>query len=161
MKIQLDTTYLLSFIGIGIKDIHQVNNVLRYLFTSKHKLLISKISIFEALAKGIKLSSAGVLSLERLLSGIVFLEETPHLNRVEFTHPEVIETTIILKKYINDSIDCIILASSLIFADMLITEDSKILDFAKNNSRFKDLNQLREKPLQVVDLKTFMDLFDL
>ncbi len=129
MNIQLDTTYLLPFLGIGIKDMYQVNNVLRYLFASERRLIISKISIFEALSKGIKLSSTDLLSLERLLSAIIFLEETPNLIRVEFTHPEVIETTVILKRIVNDSIDCLILASSLIFADILITEDSKILDF--------------------------------
>lgn len=161
MKIQLDTTYLLPFLGIGIKGMHQVNNVLRYLFSSEHELLISKISIFEALAKGIKLSSAGALLPERLLSGIIFLEETPNLIRVEFTHPEVIETTIILRKYINDSIDCIILASSLVFADILITEDTKILDFAKHSDQFKELNRLRAKPLQVINLKAFINLFNL
>ncbi len=125
MNIQLDTTFL----DIGIKDMHQVNNVMRYLFASEHRLIISKISIFEALSKGIKLSSTDLLSLERLLSAIIFLEETPNLIRVEFTHPEIIETTVILKRIVNDSIDCLILASSLIFADILITEDSKILDF--------------------------------
>lgn len=107
------------------------------------------------------MSSTDLLSLERLLSGIIFLEETPNLIRVEFTHPEVIETTVILKRIVNDSIDCLILASSLIFADILITEDSKILDFTKNDSRFKELNQLRGRPLQIVTLKTFIDLFNL
>ncbi|MGQ4834562.1 MAG: PIN domain-containing protein [Candidatus Asgardarchaeia archaeon] len=121
--------------------------MLRYLFTSEHELLISKISIFEALAKGVKLSSTGFLSLERLLSGIIFLEETPNLIRVEYTRHEVIEKAIALRKYINDTIDCIILASALAFADILITEDKKILDFVKNNDQFMELNQLRAKTL--------------
>jgi len=161
MKIHLDTTYLLPFLGIGIRELDRINDVLRYLFSSDHELIISKITIFEALAKGIKLCSMGAISFERILSGITFLEKTPRLLRIDFTYPEIIETTVTIRKYVSDTVDCIILASSFVFTDMLITEDSKILDFTNKNSHFKELNRLRTKPLQVVDLKGFIEMFKL
>jgi len=66
---------VLPFLGIGIKNLRQVKDVLRYLFSSGHELIISRITIFEALAKGIKLCSLGSFSFNRVLSGINFLEQ--------------------------------------------------------------------------------------
>lgn len=132
MKILLDTTYLLPLIRINIKGFEK-NKLLE--LTTKHKTCISNISIMELSAKGAKHVSKNELEVTDVLSGLKALIRDDKINIIDtLDDPEILEISIILRKHLNDFIDCLILGTALLKTDVLLTEDADIHKLKKTES---------------------------
>ncbi len=125
MKICLDSSYLLPIFGIGLKNIP--NDIIVKLLNEGHKLLISEISIFECIAKAAKLASSGELSLERLIKGLLGVTYSQSLIKINIFDGDLIRIAATTRRFIGDFIDCIVLATAAMQADILLTEDTLLL----------------------------------
>ena len=130
MRICLDSSYLLPIFGIGLKNIP--NDIIVKLLDEGHKLLISEISIFECIAKAAKLASSGELSLNRLIKGLLGVTYSQSLTRVNIFDGDLIRIAATARRFISDFIDCIVLATAAMQADILLTEDTLLLELPQN-----------------------------
>ena len=121
----MDSSYLLPLFGVGLKGIP--HDVIPRLSAQGHELLISEISIFECAAKAAKLVAKGELEVERLEDGLLGVAYSPLLARVDIYDPDLMSLAVEARKFISDFIDCIILATAILHADMLLTEDRVLL----------------------------------
>lgn len=125
MRICLDSSYLLPIFGIGLKNIP--DDIIVKLLDEGHKLLISEISIFECIAKAAKLASSGELSLDRPIKGLLAVIYSKSLIRISIFDGDLIRIAATSRRFISDFIDCIILATATMQADILLTEDTLLL----------------------------------
>ena len=133
MRICLDSSYLLPIFGIGLKNIP--NDIIVKLLNKGHKLLISEISIFECIAKAAKLASSGELSPDRLIKGLLGITYSKSLIRISIFDGGLIRIATTARRFISDSIDCIVLATAAMQADILLTEDTLLLKPPHNLSK--------------------------
>ena len=141
MKILLDTTYLLPLIGISLDRLP--SDIIIRLIERGDDILICEISIFEMLAKGAKYVSLGQLSQSRVLRGIKALLYEERVSRIPVYDPQIISVSLRLREMIQDYIDCLILSSALVNADILLTEDKELNQIYNNNDfqlLIKELN---------------------
>ena len=89
--------------------------------------MVSEISVFELLAKGSKLVAKGVIPRERVSLAIQSLYKDESIVRVSLENADVVRYTIELRRYHSDTVDCLITASALAVADILLTEDKILL----------------------------------
>ena len=125
MKICLDSSYLLPLFGVGLRGIP--SDVLRKLSARGHELLISEISIFECAAKAAKLVVRGELDVKRLIDGLLGAAYSPLLIRISIFDADLMGLAVEARRFISDFIDCLILATATLYADVLLTEDSLLL----------------------------------
>lgn len=86
------------------------------------KLAVSSISLFELQAKAAKLGVSTNHTNEAI-------DVISSMFRVEpFYNKEVVDISFELLKHIPDYIDCIIVATAIAIDEVLITEDTKIID---------------------------------
>ncbi len=120
----IDTTYLLPLARIGIRT-----DLLKAVVEKKlnidlelSDLKINLISIFELQAKAAKLriSPKYVSEAINVILGV--------FDTIPFYRVDIINYAYsVYRKYINDYIDCIILATAIALQEPLITEDERIL----------------------------------
>ena len=133
MKVFLDTTYLLPAIGISI-DLPE--ELIEKLFLSNHLLIISQLSLFELFGKASKYFPNAKKRFYEGMKSILAskIEVKPILSLDNLS--KVIE----IHEKIKDLADCIIVASAMTYADILLSEakdiqkvitDFKILDLKK------------------------------
>jgi len=126
LRICLDSSYLLPLFGVGLRDIP--SDVVRRLRAQEHELLISEISIFECAAKAAKLVARGELNIRRLIDGLLGVAYSPSFIRISIYEADLIGLAVEARMFISDFIDCIILATATLYADVLLTEDKLLLD---------------------------------
>ena len=126
MRICLDSSYLLPLFGIGLRGIP--SDVIRRLSAHEHELLISEISIFECAAKAAKLVIRGELGVKRLVDGLLGAAYSPLLTKVSIYEADLISLAVEARKLVSDFIDCLILATATLYADVLLTEDGLLLN---------------------------------
>jgi len=136
LKLLLDTTYLLSAIGISIKN-HPNESPIK-LIQKGHQISMSNISIFELSAKGAKHVAAGSLSAERVTRGIRAILYNETIKTIPIHESTILHTAFKLRKLLSDFIDCLVLSSAINQCDALITEDNDIQNLKKNRE-FKEL----------------------
>lgn len=116
----VDTTYLLRLSGVEISTdlfgaIDEGKTTISF-----GELGVSLISLFELQAKIAKLRLPPKFATEAI-------EVINSDFRVEpFYNKEIVETSDILSRHLNDYIDCVILATAAVLKEDLITEDSKM-----------------------------------
>ena len=154
MKLLLDTTYFLPVIGISIKGIPK-DTVVR-LMKRGHEILVSEITIFELLAKGARYAALGVLSTERILRGIRALLYDERIYRVPIYDTVMLLTAFRIRKLLNDFIDCLILASAINQAEVLVTEDENILELF-NAKEFQELIRELNPKFKIKRLKDVIE----
>ena len=125
MRICLDSSYLLPLFGIGLEDIP--DDLLSRLSERGHELLINEISVFECAAKAAKLVISGRLRLKRLTDGLLAAAYSPALIRVSPYDLDIMRLAVEARRFLHDFIDCIILATAVMHADVLLTEDRLLL----------------------------------
>ena len=130
----IDTTYLLPLARIDIRT-----DLLRAIVEKRtnidlelNDLKISLISIFELQAKATKLG----ISPENISEAINVILNV--FDTIPFYRADIIDTAYSLyRNYLNDYIDCIILATAIVLKESLITEDKRILSIKKRvNERY-------------------------
>jgi len=125
LRALLDTTYLFPLIGVEVKGVSR--DVLTFLKKQGHTPVVSEISVFELLAKGSKFVAKGVIPRERVSLAIQSLYKDESIVRVSLENADVVRYTIELRRYHSDTVDCLITASALAVADILLTEDKILL----------------------------------
>ena len=125
MTLIIDSTYLLPLARIGVDTDLLLALDEEKIKLSDDDLAVSLISIFELQAKATKLNIN-----PRFISDSIDLINTEF--RIEpFYSAEIIKTSAELLKVLNDYIDCIIVATSVVLNEDLITEDRKINNIKK------------------------------
>lgn len=121
MNILLDTTYILPFIGVNISDISTDRQILA-LLDSKDQIMVNRLSLFEALGK-VRKSLLDEGSRTRVEKGFAAILGSDRLQVIpvvdEKTLPVVLD---ILTNGTKDIPDAVILASAIVYADMILTE---------------------------------------
>ena len=131
MRILLDTTYLLPLIRINVKGFEK-NKLLKLL--TKHEIFISNVTIMEISAKGARYLTKNELDETDVMSGLRAIIEDKKIKIIDSLNDlEILETSIILRKYLDDFIDCVILGTALLKADTLLSEDISIHKLKKTD----------------------------
>jgi predicted nucleic acid-binding protein len=146
MKVFLDTTYLLPVIGI---DVDLPKESLRKLFNAEFELIVNQISLFELLGKASKYfdKDDNILRFEFGMRSILSSDKLNIVPVMDVGSLELIRETC---KFTRDLPDCVILASALQYADILLTEAEDILKLWKRVS--KEIN----RDFEVLALYEFM-----
>lgn len=120
-RLLLDTTYLLPAVGVKLGG--ELDRTLVAAQDAGHEVWISDITVFELLAKGAKLVEAGKLSEERLALGVRGILADGSIRKASAYEEDVAETSVKLRRYHRDFVDCLIVASALEHCDGLVTEE--------------------------------------
>ncbi len=123
MKLLLDTSYLLPFVGIRVKG--TAEDDVRKAF-EEHQVLISDVQIFELYAKGLKYLLQGRIDAAGLVDGV---DAVAHgLEAKALSDPQVMRVTIKARQVLDDLLDAIVLSTALMYTDGLATLDKRIED---------------------------------
>jgi len=124
MKIVLlDTTDILPIFGIGVSIPHLKDKLLE--LANKYKLVINSLSLLKAKWKALKLAKKNPKILDTYAEGLLFIMYGGIFEIIPFYMPEIDEIATHLYKYHKDYIDCSILASAFVMADIFVTEEVK------------------------------------
>jgi len=106
------------------------------LFTNlnDHQLLFSPVSLFEMSAKGAKYVNSGKLIKSDVINGINSLVDWELFKSTNPWMGEVQRLAFDFREQHSDYIDCLILSSAIIYANILISEDEIIKELTKLNS---------------------------
>ncbi len=132
----LDTPYFLPAIGISVKEI-STEDVLSSLTKSSDPALC-QITIFELCAKAAKYVSEGKLETRRAYRGIQAVTEDESIKKLDPYENGTLSVAFKLREMLGDFIDCLILATAISQADVLLTEDRSIHDL-RHQASFKEL----------------------
>jgi predicted nucleic acid-binding protein len=130
LKVLLDTTYLLPTVSIAIKEVPK--DAIIKLNAKGYEIAISRISIFELLAKSAKYVVKNELSPERAALGIRAILYDDVIEKISTDSSKVVLTAFTLRSLIDDFIDCLIVSTALNHCDALITEDQDIQNLTEN-----------------------------
>lgn len=136
MRILLDTTYLLSAIGVAVKGVP--SNAIERLIARGDELFISEISLFELSAKGARYVLEGSLPTERVTRGIDAISYDDSVTKLGSYETSTLRLALRLRPMLGDFIDCLILASAASHCEMLITEDDD-MHHLKKEKAFEEL----------------------
>ncbi len=132
MKVLLDTTYLLPAVGI---DVDLPEDVLEQLFSSNHSLLINELSLFELFGKASRHMAGNETAKDRFYTGMKSILSS----QIEIKPIFTLDTLPIVRELpeqLTDLPDCPIVATALVYSDLLLTEAEdipKLVDFTVLN----------------------------
>ena len=98
------------------------------------EIAISEITIFELMANAAKPVAFDSVEREKVLRGIESLRHDDSISKIDAYDQKVVSTALKLGSFLSDFIDCIILASALEYADILVTEDNLIHDLKRKRN---------------------------
>jgi hypothetical protein len=128
MRVLLDTTYLLPAVGIGV-DLP--DDLLERLFASDHSLIINELSLFELFGNARRHMSGRETAKERFYTGMKSILSSQIDIKPLFTL-DTLPVVRELQERLSDVPDCPIVATALVYADVLVTEANdipKLVDF--------------------------------
>ncbi|MBU2617507.1 MAG: hypothetical protein KKI07_02375 [Euryarchaeota archaeon] len=136
MRVFLDTTYLLPFVGIEVEEIPQ--EFLESLFGSDNILVINELSLFELMGKALKVLK-GKDAKERFNVGVKSIMESDRIKRYPiFTLDSFSVAMELHEKGLDDLSDRPITASALCYSDLMLTEADDIpIIVRKVDAKFK------------------------
>ena len=117
----MDTSYLLPAAGIRVEGVP--DDVLRTARDAGHETWVCDISVFEVLAEGAKFAASGKVDEERLEIAVQAILGDENLRKVRAYEPEVVRTSISLRRLHRDFVDCLIIASALEHCEGLVSEE--------------------------------------
>ncbi len=131
MRILLDTTYVLPFVGIEVKGAASQDDV-SGLIRSGNGISINQVSIFELLGKARPLILRDEKARQRVTEGLKAILGSGEL----VIYPVLDERTMpfamdLMADGMRDIPDVPIAASALAYADMLLTEGRDIVEFLR------------------------------
>lgn len=125
MKIMLDSSFFFPFIGVAVKGVN--SGVLVSLFQSQdYEIHRSEISTFELSAKGTKYVNEGKLDINDLIHGMNTLIYNSNVQVLPYYYSDIQSLSTEFRKSHSDFIDCLILATAINYAELLITMDEII-----------------------------------
>lgn len=119
MKVLLDTSYILPVFGVDV-DVPDVRKQLLHI-SRKATLLVNSLSILEAKWIVLKLSKRSPGILDSFKSGLEFIVMGKGFSVIPFHLPEIDFVATGVYLHHRDYIDCSILASAHVEADVLAT----------------------------------------
>jgi PIN domain nuclease of toxin-antitoxin system len=135
----LDTTYMFSAVGVGLGE--RLDHALAAVQDAGHETWMSEISIFELLAKGAKLAKDGKLSEERLATGIRSIMGDDTVAKASAYGEGVVATSVGIRRYHKDFVDCLIVASAIEHCEALLSEE----DLGKNDDLVRFVREMKPK----------------
>ena len=122
MKIFFDSSYFFPLIKVKVEKsspeiislIHQRESI---------ELQFSSITLFELSAKGARLIKEGKLTVNDVVDGITALISWRNISLIEPWNGEVQRLAFDFRLDHSDYIDCLVLASAIIHANVLVSED--------------------------------------
>jgi predicted nucleic acid-binding protein len=124
LRILLDTTYVLSAIGVAVKEVP--SDAVERLIARDDELFLSDISLFELSAKGARYIFEGSLPAERVTRGINAISYDDSITKLRSYETSTLRLALKLRAMLGDFIDCLIVASAANHCEILITEDDDI-----------------------------------
>ncbi len=149
MRILLDSSYLFPLIGISVKNIDR--KALLKLLEDYDRLFVSEISLFELSAKGAKLVNQEKLTPDDVTQGIQSIYQDSRFIKFPYHSTQIQHTAFILRKTFSDYIDCLIMSTAIIEADILLTED-KIIHRQKQEQDIQALIQVTNPEFKILKL---------
>jgi predicted nucleic acid-binding protein len=140
MRVLLDTTYLMSAIGIQVKSVPQ--NTLSLIRGGGHEAAISELTLFELSAKGAKYIASRVLDPDRVRRGVLTVARDEGLVKIPLLDEEVLKTSLSLRGILGDYLDCVILSSAINKCDTILTEDGLIRGLPENQNYRELINRI-------------------
>jgi predicted nucleic acid-binding protein len=160
MKILLDTSFLLPFIQVEPNNItgKQLKEILN---ENIHSFFYCELSIFELTAKGMKICLGSDLTVDEIHKGIDSLVYRSPLQAINWiSHPELMNIAYDIRKFHNDTLDCLIFSSAIFYSECFATADLTLLEKVKqhpelvqkiisfNNNLLIWLNDLQLPPIK-------------
>jgi predicted nucleic acid-binding protein len=124
VRILLDTTYVLSAIGVSVKGVPR--DAVEQLIARGDEIFISEISLFELSAKGARYVFEGSLPPERVTRGINAISYDDSITKLRIYETSTLHLALKLRAMLGDFIDCLIVASAADHCEILVTEDDEI-----------------------------------
>ncbi len=122
MKVLLDTTYLLPAIGI---EVDLPSDMLEQLLSSNHSLIINELSLFELFGKASRHMAGNETAQERFYTGMKSILSSKIGIKPIFTR-DTLPLVRELQEKLNDLPDCPIVATAMVYAEVLLTEAEDI-----------------------------------
>ncbi len=139
MKILFDSSYFFPLIKVKVeKSSPEIFSLIHQEDT--FELQFSSITLFELSAKGARMIKSGKLTSNDVIDGINALLSWKKLSSIVPWNGEVQRLAFDFRLDHSDFIDCLILASAIIHADVFISEDMTLKKLLKT----KWLNIVRE-----------------
>ncbi len=123
-------------IGVSVKGV-PADWILR-LLKKENQLAISEMSIFELSAEGAKYAATGKIPVEKVLQGMKAITSDDRILKIPAYGEHQLKIAFLLRKDLKDFIDCLIVSSALTNCEILVTEDTSILELQTVES-FKQL----------------------
>jgi len=101
---------------------------------------------------GVPNSSSGELSLDRLIKGLLGITYSQSLIRINIFDGDLIRIATTARRFISDFIDCIVLATAAMQADILLTEDTLLLKPPHNLQEY--IHSINPR-LQIFDFRDY------
>jgi len=130
MKAFFDTFFFFPFINVEVKGVSS-KALLRAFQSEKIDILRSEMVLFEIAAKGTKYCDKKLINFEELTQGLNAIAYLPNVISIPFYFPETMEFAMHFQKEHTDFIDCLILASAIISADIFVTLDEALIQKAQ------------------------------
>ena len=149
MNVLLDSSYFFPMIGVTIEK--SPTDLIPFLTTQEDiKIFYSPITLFELSAKGGRLVNKDQLEDTNVIDGINAITSWKKLTVVDLWLGEVQRLAFDFRLDHSDYIDCLILASAIIHANVFVSEDTTLKKLLKT----KWLNRVRDVNIEFEILNT-------
>ncbi|UCG00826.1 MAG: hypothetical protein JSW11_14550 [Candidatus Heimdallarchaeota archaeon] len=139
MKILFDSSYFFPLIKVKVEK--SSPEIISLIHQKKpFELQFSSITLFELSTKGAKMIKAGKLTVNDVIDGINALTSWRNISSIDPWNGEVQRLAFDFRYDHSDYIDCLVLASAIIHANVLVSEDITLKKLLKT----KWLNRVRE-----------------
>lgn len=149
MKIFFDSSYFFPLIKVKVEKSSPEIISLTYQRES-FELQFSSITLFELSAKGARLIKEGKLTVNDVVDGINALVSWRNISLIEPWNGEVQRLAFDFRLDHSDYIDCLVLASAIIHANVFVSEDILLKKLFKT----KWFNRVREINIEFEILNT-------
>lgn len=123
MKLLVDSSFFFPLIGVAIA--HCPKDAIIELL-NKVEVIHSDLLLFELSAKGCKLVTQEIISIEDLTRGITAIKYHPRIRSIPIHYSEIQSLACDLRKHHSDFIDCLLVATAVYHADGMISLDKSL-----------------------------------
>ena len=149
----MDSTYLLPVIGVQLHGIR--GEAIEKLIDRGHTIIVNEISLFELSAKGAKYIRNGKLSSERVITGINAIIHDDSITKISCYEASNLRVSFILRTFLNDFVDCLIVSSGMNNSEILLSEDDDIHGL-KTNQKFQELMATIDSTCKIMRLNEIL-----
>ena len=158
MKLFFDSSYFFPIIKIKVEKSSPEILALTINQDSAFEMQYSTITLFELSAKGAKLIRSGQLTRNDVINGINALIHWENVKSVEPWDGEVQRLAIDFRKDHPDYIDCLVIASAIIHANVFISEDEMLKNLFE--SKWKSIAADINDEFLILNADSLIDRFN-